>query len=193
MSTIQTLDHHEHAQHAAEHGGKRAALLIAVLAALLALVEVQAKHAEILVEEDSVAAADSWSQYQAKSIRQAVARDLGRLAVTLDVPSQPDRAAGRQDLLKSLKEDQEHYEHDPRDGKQVIAKRAHGFEDARDHMLERAHAFDNAAASLELGIVLATASAITASRMLIRIALGLGVAGVILGVLGLTAPGLAAF
>jgi hypothetical protein len=193
MTTIQTLEHNEHAQHAAEHGGKRAALLIAVLAALLALVEVQAKHAEILVEEDSVAAADSWSQYQAKSIRQAVARDLGRLALTLDAPSQPDRAAGRQELLKALQEDQERYEKDPKDGKQSIARRAHNFEEARDHTLERAHAFDNAAASLELGIVLATASAITASAMLIRIALGLGAAGIVLGVLGLTAPSLAAF
>jgi hypothetical protein len=193
MTTIQTLEHNEHAQHAAEHGGKRAALLIAVLAALLALVEVQAKHAEIFVDEDSVAAADSWSQYQAKSIRQAVARDLQRLAMTLDVPSQPDQAAGRQALLKALQEDQEHYEKDPKDGKQIIARRAHGFEEARDHTLERAHAFDNAAAALELGIVLATASAITASAMLIRIALGLGVAGIVLGILGLVAPGWAAF
>jgi len=53
MTTIQTLEHNEHAQHAAEHGGKRAALLIAVLAALLATGEVQAKHAEIFVDEDS--------------------------------------------------------------------------------------------------------------------------------------------
>jgi hypothetical protein len=193
MTTIQTLEHNEHAQHAAEHGGKRAALLIAVLAALLALVEVQAKHAEILVDEDSVAAADSWSQYQAKSIRQAVARDLERLTTTLDVPSQPDRAAARQELLKALQEDQERYEKDPKDGKQSIARRAHAFEEARDRTLERAHTFDNAAAALELGIVLATASAITASSMLIRIALGLGVAGIVLGVLGLTAPSLAAF
>ena len=193
MTTIETLEHNEHAQHAAEHGGKRAALLIAVLAALLALVEVQAKHAEIFVDEDSVAAADSWSQYQAKSIRQAVARDLQRLAMTLDVPSQPDRAAGRQALLKALREDQEHYEKDPKDGKQSIARRAHGFEEARDHALERAHAFDNAAAALELGIVLATASAITASAMLIRIALGLGAAGIVLGVLGVVVPGWASF
>jgi len=193
MTTFQSLEHHEHAEHAAQHGAKGAALLVAVLAALLALVEVQGKHAEILVEENSISAADSWSQYQAKSIRQAVARDIGRLAATMDVPAQPDRAAGREALLKALQQDQERYEKDPKDGKEAIAGRAHRFEAARNETLERAHAFDNAAAALELGIVLATASAITASGMLIRLAMGLGVAGVVLGGLAFLAPAWAAF
>jgi hypothetical protein len=193
MTSIQSLEHHEHAGHAAEHGAKGAALLVAVLAALLALVEVQAKHAEILVEENSISAADSWSQYQAKSIRQAVARDISRLAATLDTPTQPDIAADRAKLLQALRDDQERYEKDPKDGKAAIASRAHALEAARDHTLERAHAFDNAAAALELGIVLATASAITASKMLIRLAMGLGVAGIVIGLLALWAPELAAF
>jgi hypothetical protein len=193
MTTFQTLEHHEHAEHAAEHGAKGAALLVAVLAALLAVVEVQAKHAEILVQENSISAADSWSQYQAKSIRQAVARDIARLAETMDVPGQPDRAVGRQALLQALQQDQVRYEKDPRDGKDAIAARAHAFEAARDRTLERAHAFDNASAALELGIVLATASAITASRMLIQLALGLGAAGVVLALLAVFAPALGAF
>ena len=193
MTTFQTLEHHEHAEHAAEHGAKGAALLVAVLAALLALVEVQAKHAEILVQEKSISAADSWSQYQAKSIRQAVARDIARLAETMDVPAQPDRAAARQALLKALQQDQLRYEKDPKDGKDAIAGRAHRFEETRDQVLERSHAFDNAGAALELGIVLATASAITASRMLIRLAMGLGAAGVVLGLLAVWAPSLGAF
>jgi hypothetical protein len=185
MTTFQSLEHHEHAEHAAQHGGKGAALL--------ALVEVQAKHAEILVEENSVSAADSWSQYQAKSIRQAVARDIDRLAATMDVPAQPDRADARQALLKALQLDQERYEKDPKDGKDAIAAKARRFEEARDQTLERAHEFDNAAAALELGIVLATASAITASRMLIRLAMGMGVVGVGLGALGFLAPAMAPF
>jgi hypothetical protein len=193
MSTHETLEHQEHAQHAAGHGSKNAALLIAVLAALLALVEVQAKHAEIQVEEDSVSAADTWSQYQGKSIRQAIAHDLQRLIGTLDIPTAPDRLAVRQDLEKSLADDQQRYEKDPKDGKQAIARRAHELESARDETLERAHGFDNASASLELGIVLATASAITASKMLIRLALGLGVAGVALAICAHVAPSLAAF
>ncbi len=94
MSTFQSLEHHEHAEHAAQHGAKGAALLVAVLAALLALVEVQGKHAEILVEENSISAADSWSQYQAKSIRQAVARDIGRPGAPVRGRAQRDAGAG---------------------------------------------------------------------------------------------------
>ena len=193
MSTVQSLEHAEHAEHAAGHGAKSAALLVAVLAALLALTEVQAKHAEILVDESSIAAADSWSQYQAKSIRHAVARDLERLAATMEVPADPALATARRDLLHALQDDQLRYDNDPQNGKKAIARRAADHEAARDHTLERAHAFDNAAAALELGIVLATASPITASKMLIRIAMGLGVAGVVLAVMALVYPGVAAF
>jgi hypothetical protein len=189
----QALEHQEHAEHAAEHGNKRAALLVAILAACLAITEQQAKHAEILVDKNSILAADAWNQYQAKSIRETLARDVGQLASSLDAPSQPDLAARRAEIIKSLKADELHYAKDERDGKEVIAARAHAFEEARDFTLERSHTFDNAAAVLELGIVLATVSAITASKMLIRLALGLGALGVVLGVLGVVAPSLGAF
>ncbi len=188
MSTHAVLEHHEHAEHIAEHGSKYAALLVAILAAILALTEVQVKHAEIAVEENSISAADSWNQYQAKSVRQATAHDLELMAQTLDVPTQPDIAARRAEVIKTLRTDQEHYARDPKDGKEAVAERARGFEEAREHALHKAHTFDNAAAALELGIVLATASAITSSKMLIRIALGLGAAGLVLATLGFLAP-----
>ncbi len=193
MSTLETLEHHEHAAHAAEHGNKNAALLVAVLAALLALAEVQAKHAEIQVQSNLIAAADAWNQYQAKSIRQAIARDLERLTATLDTPAAPALATQRTALIKTLQTDQRHYQDEPNDGKTAIAARAKAFEEARNNSLERFHAFDNVVAALELGIVLATASAITSSKMLVRIALGLGAASVILAILAFTEPTWAAF
>jgi Domain of unknown function (DUF4337) len=180
----------EHAAHAAEHGSKHAALLIAVLAAALALSEQQGKKAEITVQQNSILAADSWNQYQAKSIRAAVAQDLSRLAATFDQPSQPELAAARKDVLRQFQADQTHYEADDKDGKAAIAGRAQAFETTRDNALERTHCYDNAAAALELGIVLATASVITMSRMLFRFAGALGVVGVVLGVLGAVARSL---
>jgi hypothetical protein len=188
MSAHAVLEHHEHAEHIAEHGAKHAALLVAILAALLALMEVQVKHAEIAVEENSIAASDAWNQYQAKSVRQATAHDLELMTESLDPPTQPDVAARRASVLKTLRSDQEHYAKDPKDGKDAIAERARGFEEAREHALHRDHTFDNASAALELGIVLATASAITSSKMLIRLALGLGALGLLLGALGFVAP-----
>jgi Domain of unknown function (DUF4337) len=192
MSTHESLEHQEHAEHAATHGNKRAALLIAVLAAALAICEQQGKHAEIAVQEQAILTADAWAQYQAKSIRAAVAQDIERLASTLDRPTDADLIATRMGVLKQLQSDQVHYDTDAKDGKEAIAARARAFDAARQDALERDHTYDNAAAALELGIVLATASVITASKLLIRFAFVLGGIGIVLGVLGVLAPSLGA-
>ncbi|MBV9755646.1 MAG: DUF4337 family protein, partial [Alphaproteobacteria bacterium] len=63
----------------------------------------------------------------------------------------------------------------------------------REEEIHRTHTFDNAAAALQLGIVLATASVITTSAMLVWAAYGIGALGVIIGILGFVAPELAAF
>lgn len=188
-----SLEHGEHAEHAAEHGSKRAALVIAVLAAFLAISEQQAKHAEIAVEENAILAADSWSEYQAKSIRAAMAQDLERVVTSLDTPQQPEKAAQRADVLKQLRVDREHYEKDKETGKVAIAARARHYEALRQDSIERSHTFDNAAAALELGIVLATASVITGSAPLLGFACVMGSIGILLGILGFVAPGLLVF
>jgi Domain of unknown function (DUF4337) len=192
MSTHESLEHQEHAEHAAVHGNKRAALLIAVLAAALAICEQQGKQAEIAVQEQAILTADAWAQYQAKSIRAAVAEDIERLASTLDRPADADLIATRVSVLKQLQADQVHYNTDAKDGKEAIAARARDFDATRQESLERYHSYDNAAAALELGIVLATASVITASKLLIRFAYLLGGIGIVLGLLGFLAPSLGA-
>lgn len=207
MSMYKTLEHHEHAEHIA-HGAhaeaahaeaerslgasRLAALLVAVLAAGLALAEQGARHAEIRVQENSIAAADAWAQYQAKSTRATVARDITTLLTALDA-STPEATVRRTQALEALNRDQERYERDPQDGKEVVAARARELEHARQHALEQTHAYHNGSAALELGIVLATASAILGSRMLIAIALAIGSAGGVFALLGLFAPELGAF
>lgn len=189
----QQLEQHEHAGHASEHGNKRAALVVAILAACLAVSEQGSKHAEIRVAENSIAAADAWTQYQGKSIRQALAHDLADLGGTLDAPQDAAGTAARKALLDRLAQEQSHYERDPADGKQAIARRAHGFEAARDAAEERTHSYDNAAAAFELGIVLTTVSVIATSDLLLLAALGLGAIGLVLALLGLLAPAYGAF
>ncbi len=184
----QQLEHHEHAGHASEHGNKHAALLIAILAACLAIAEQGAKHAEIKVNENSISAADAWTQYQGKSIRQALAHDLAALGGTLDAPQTPQGVAARQAVLDQLTQEQAHYDQDPGDGKMAIARRAHGFELARDLALQRTRCYDDGAAALELGIVLATVSVIATSGMLLFASIGLAAAGVLLTLLGWLAP-----
>jgi Domain of unknown function (DUF4337) len=203
---LKSLEHHEHAEHmaheaaghgheAGDHAGKphferssqMAALLVAILAAALAITEQGAKHAEIRVQVKSVLATDAWAQYQAKSTRGTFSSDLSALVGVME-PGDAALSEKRKVLLERLKADQDRFEKDPKDGKRAIAERARAFEEERDYSLEQTHAYHNGAAALELGIVLSTASAITKSKMLIYMALGLGVAGVIFALLGWVAP-----
>ena len=206
---LKNLEHHEHAEHMAHegHGGEThgstaakasefnnqwAALLVAVLAAGLALAEQGARHAEIRVQQNAIFATDAWAQYQAKSTRGTLSKDIADLVNVLGAAT-PEITEKRSKFLEHLKRDQERYEKDPKDGKEAVADRAREFEHERDHSLEQTHAYHNGAAAMELGIVLSTASAIIKSRMLICIALGLGVIGAVLAILGKIAPELGAF
>lgn len=205
---LKTLEHHEHAEHLA-HGAhdahaatetkgllasaQLAALLVAVLAAGLALSEQGAKHAEIKVQANLINATDAWAQYQAKSTRGTISKDIVLLLQALDAPSGPDVADRRKKAIETLNADQERYDKDPKDGREAIMHRAHEFEHARDHALEQTHAYHNGGAFMELGIVLATASAIIRSRLLIMAALGSGVIGIGCALAGFFRPEWGAF
>jgi hypothetical protein len=219
MSAYRSLEHSEHAGHMAHgaHGdhaapaeaahkaeahahsesrassAQWAALLVACLAAGLAISEQGAKQAEIRVQQQAIDAADAWAQYQAKSTRGTIAKDVAMVVAALDVATDPASVARREKVLNDLRQDQERYENDPKDGKDAIAHRAKHIEHEREHSLEQTHAYHNGSAAMELGIVLATASAIIRSRLLIYMALGFGVGGAILSTLGYLAPEYGAF
>jgi hypothetical protein len=191
MSAVKSLEHGEHAEHASHGGGgTRAALLVAVLAAILAICEQRAKHAEIRLEEASIGATDAWGQYQAKSTRAVIVRDVADMFEAAH-PAGAAVSDTETAVIKRLRDEATKFEHG-QEGKDTIAKRARGLEEERDHLIEEAHAFDNAAAALELGIVLATASSITAARPLLILAACVGATGVVLGLLGYFDPSIGA-
>jgi hypothetical protein len=189
MSTVHEAEEAAHVGHSNKH----AALVIAVLAATLAVCEQQAKHAEVTLTETAVLAADAWSQYQAKSIRAAAAHDLGSVTASMDAAATPERAALRQKVLKQLADDEVHYNKDPKTGKEAIAEQARRYEEERATALEKSHSLDNAAAALDLGIVLATASVITSAGPLLVFAYVMGILGIVLGVGSVIAPSLFVF
>jgi hypothetical protein len=154
-----------------------------VLAAVLAVTEQGAKHAEIRVQENSIFATDAWGQYQAKSTRSTMSAEFAGMIGVLGA-GDTDLMDRRRQLLDQLKLAQERFENDPTDGKRAIAKRARDFETQRELALEQTHSYHNGAAAMELGIVLATASA----KPLILMALGIGLAGIVFAILGLVAP-----
>jgi hypothetical protein len=210
-----TLEHHEHASHIAhadQHGHEQAAdhtavaqakgrlfsahmaaLLVATLAAALAMSEQGAKHAEIKVQANLIDAADAWAQYQAKSTRSTVSRDIVTLIGVLDPATTPEVTDRRKRAIDAMNADLERYDKDPKDGREAIAERAHGFEHARDHALEQTHAYHNGSAAMELGIVLSTASAIIGSRILFWMATGIGIIGIACALAGYFAPEWGAF
>ena len=198
---LESIERHQHASHGGGDGhgsgmsGRTqwAALLVVVLAAGLAIAEQGARHAEIKVQQRAIDAADAWAQFQAKSTRGTVARDVASLAAVLEVGSDPAAIARREQLVDKLRQDAESYDKDPKDGREAIARRAHEFEHQRDHATEQTHAYHNGSAAYQLGIVLATASAIMRSRMLIWVGCALGVAGVVFSILGYLAPEWGAF
>ena len=112
---------------------------------------------------------------------------------TLDAPQSPEVAERRRQAVELLNADQERYDKDPKDGREAIAHRAHEFEQAREHALEQTHAYHNGSALMELGIVLATASAIIGSRLLILASIGCGLIGTACAVAGYFAPEWGAF
>jgi hypothetical protein len=209
MSTVKALEHHEHAGHLAQphlthddsrqhdasaahgHTSQMAALLVAVLAASLAITEQAARHAEIRVEENAIYATDAWAQYQAKSTRATISKEVADIISVLDA-GDAGLAERRRALLEQLRQAQDRFETDPEDGKKVIAARARAYEQERRHALEQTHAYHNGAAAMELGIVLATASAIIRAKPLILMALGVGLSGIAFAILGLLAPELGA-
>jgi hypothetical protein len=211
---LKTLEHNEHAGHIAhgsgDHGGHEhgaaphgaakskfssnmAALLVVTLAASLALTEQGAKQAEIKVQANLIAATDAWAQYQAKSTRSTVSRDVVSLIGALDTPSTPEVADRRKKVVDAMNADRERFDNDPNDGREAISHRAHEFEHERDHALEQTHAFHNGAAMMELGIVLSTASAIVGSRLMMGAAVCLGVLGGLCALAGVYHPEWGAF
>src|SRR5215211_2822882 len=71
---------HGHGHIEAEGNNKRIALLISVLALFLALVETMAKGAQTNALSYNIEAANLWSFFQAKTIRQTVVRTAGETA-----------------------------------------------------------------------------------------------------------------
>ncbi len=174
----------EHLEHAARHaggdghGGDEAevrrthllAMLVAVLAAALALAEIEVRATQTEAIHRSVMVSDSWNWYQARSMKGAVVD--GTLAVIAALPPTPATAKETAALrARSAK-----IESDPKKGtgKEQLLALAQRQEKERDHATHRMHLFELAAAGLQIALVLASASAITRRNSLAFAAMALG-------------------
>ena len=195
MEAAEATEQHEHLQHTAhggEHGGgKRIAILIAILAAILAIVESggKAKQTEQLAK--NIDASDTYSFYQAKTIRSTVLRTSSAMVEAVVPEALPDaRKAQVTATLAKWKEDAERYDSDPKggEGRKELLEKAKRLTAERDEAAMAYHNFEYGAAALQLSIVLASASVITAMPVLATGSVVLGGVGTALGLAGWFAP-----
>lgn len=173
-------------------GAKRLALMIAIFAMLLSLAELSGSNAEQDALKFNIDASNLWSFFQAKTIRKAqLERASEVLALDMDGAS-PENMAARQAQIDRWQATIARYESEPnvQEGRRELIARAKAAEAARDHALAVDNMFDFSSASLQLAIVLASASVVLSVGWLAWIAGGLGGVGLVFAGLGWWAPNL---
>lgn len=177
----------EEAMEGRERFRSRAALIIAVVAAILAVCELGGDDAKNRMVNSNIKASDTWSFYQAKNVRQTeyklAADELKRTTADPALPAAV-RSADLSDV-KRYEKTVDHYEDDPTgDGKKQLEAKAKRFEEARDRAGERNEFFDFAQMMLQLAVVLGSVSILALSRPLLWVTGLLGAAGLALVING---------
>ena len=168
-----------------DHGGnKGVALLISVLALVLAFSETLGKSAQTEAMSYNIQASNLWAFFQAKTIRQTTLRTAAdQLGTTADTERSKKQ-------IEAWKKTAERYEDEPetREGRKQLAERAKNAERKRDKAFAAYHHFELSSAAVQIAIVLASASIITAIPALFWSAGALGVVGVAFCVIGFWFP-----
>jgi hypothetical protein len=127
----------EHAAHEHAHGGvphaKKAAIVIAALAACLAICETAAKDAQTAVLTHHIAASDTWAQYQGKVGRRTTFSTAADILSSLPDASDPAVAKRIADTVANA----ERIRSEPgKDGMDQLAALAHDQEHVRDRFCQ---------------------------------------------------------
>ncbi|MBF0419740.1 MAG: DUF4337 domain-containing protein [Magnetococcales bacterium] len=194
MEILETTEKIEEAHGHHGHGSgsnSRVALMISVLAVLLAIVEIGGKSSQNTSLLTNIEAANTWSFFQAKHLRQTVlktAADTMEEMVAQGVS--PEREASMKKRISGWRADVQRYESEPEkgEGRKELSAKAKALEERRDRALSAYHVFEYGSASLQIAIVMASASIIVGSNILVWISGLLGAVGVGLGMLGWFAP-----
>jgi hypothetical protein len=184
------LEHAEHVEHA---GGvnKKIALMIAVMALFLAFSETLGKSANTEAITLNIKASDTWSFFQAKTIRRTVVQAASEeMKVELASVSDATAKAAMNKQIAEWEKTAARYRSEPetREGTTELMERAKEAEHERDTALSRYHNYEIASAAFQIGIVLCSAAVITGMVLLAWLAGGIAVIGLVFTALGLFAP-----
>jgi hypothetical protein len=168
---------------------KWVAIYISVLAVLIAIAATGSNDAMKTAQQAGFGVNDNYAFYQAKTIRQQqtkIASDQLELKQQ-ETPNLPESA---QKLLKSSKSEYDReiarLESNRRNGKRELLAKAESCENERSLALAQHPFYDYAMAMLQIAIVLASASIITGTRLLLGASGAVGIFGVLLFLNGYT-------
>jgi CCR4-NOT transcriptional regulation complex NOT5 subunit len=170
---------------------KKIALLISILALVLAFSETLGKGAQTAALSENIEASNLWTFFQAKTIRSTTLRTAAEtLEVEMGQVSRPETKETMQKRIADWKSNIARYDSEPetQEGRKELVARAKIAEGRRDRSLAAYHNYELASAAIQIAIVLASAEIITGVALLIWIAGGLGLAGVVFCTLGFFAP-----
>ena len=157
---------HEHTEHAAKHGGERwilgVALSCALLAALAAMASLQAGHHANEAMVSQIKAANEWSFFQSKSIKES------QLKSKMDIFAALDKPANEADKKKI-----EEYEAD----KEKIQEGAKEKEVEAQHELATHQVFAKSVTLFQIAISIGAISALTKRKRFWFVSLVCGAVG----------------
>jgi len=172
------------------HGGhidphnREIALLISILALVLAFSETLGKSAQTTALSANIEASNLWAFFQSKTIRQTTLRTAAeQLEVLVDTEKSRKQ-------IETWKKTAVRYQDEPDtgEGRNQLAARAKAAEKRRDLALAAYHHFELSSAAVQIAIVLASASIITAIPALTWAAGALGAVGIAFCVIGFWFP-----
>lgn len=169
MESREAAERFERAEETAEKResfGKRVAVLVAVLAAMLALAGLGANRAQEEVLLAQVQASDTWNEYQANSLKKHINEDM-----VLSLTKQ-----GATDDAKKLI-DANNNKYIPR--QKELAPKAQALEHERDVAHDRHNSYQVSEAAFQLGIVLCSIAIIARALWLVFVGGALGLVGVV--------------
>ena len=182
---------------AAESFRNRAALMIAIMAAILAVGGLGGGNATDDMIENNIKASDTWAFYQAKNVRQTMYRiEREKLAAEIaadGAPAGPARTAAEA-RLKAYDSTIARYDSEPDpeapgdltrgEGKKELSARAKSYEVAFDEAAQRDNNFDFAEVLLQLALVLGSVAILAVNRWVLITSAVLGALGLLLTING---------
>ena len=185
--------HEDRAENAAaESFRNRAALLIAVLAAILAIGGLGGGNATDDMIANNIKASDTWAFYQAKNVRQTTyklaVQELEAELAAGTLP--PERRADAEKRLQEYRATIERYDSEPDadapndplrgEGKKQLSAQAKAYEEGFETASQRDDNFDYAEVLLQLALVLGSVAILALNRWVLALSVALGAVGALL-------------